>query len=187
MRTVCSMDKKYVVTFISAVLFVLPLLLVNTLQGASPVILKYDRSTIISNWQMRIESFLAKDVIPLIDLESSLKKKDGERYLKRTLTVMDRLGVALIAFDGYQAPKKYKLDRIRFGDFVALMDHDNRYGRAFRKGAVTIGVVVHSDCRRAGHGPGVTTIMTTETSLIKPVIDPRANIANILRIGTEAH
>ena len=82
--------------------------------------------------------------------------------------------------------KEYHLDKIRFGDFVALRDHDNRYGRAYRQGAVTIGVVVHSDCRRAGHGPGVTTIMTCETSLIEPVIDPRANIADLLGIGTEA-
>ena len=82
--------------------------------------------------------------------------------------------------------KQYKLDRIRFGDFVALMDHDNRYGRAFRKGAVSIGIVVHSDCLRAGHGPGVATIMTCKTPLIKPVIDPHANIADILKIGTAA-
>lgn len=81
--------------------------------------------------------------------------------------------------------KKYKLDKIRFGDFVALMDHDNRYGRAFRKGAVTIGIVVHSDCLRAGHGPGVATVMTCKSSLIKPVISPKANIAHILKIGTE--
>ncbi len=80
--------------------------------------------------------------------------------------------------------KKYKLDKIRFGDFVALMDHDNRYGRAYRQGAVTIGIVVHSDCRIAGHGPGVTTLMTCKTSLIKPVIDSKANIANLLKIGT---
>jgi hypothetical protein len=80
--------------------------------------------------------------------------------------------------------KKYKLDKIRFGDFVALMDHDNRYGRAYRQGAVTIGVVVHSDCLLAGHGPGVTTIMTCETSLIEPVIDPNANMADLLGIGT---
>jgi hypothetical protein len=78
----------------------------------------------------------------------------------------------------------YQLDKIRFGDFVALMDHDNRYGRAYRQGAVTVGVVVHSDCLRAGHGPGVTTIMTCATSLIEPVIDPRANIADLLGIGT---
>ena len=56
--------------------------------------------------------------------------------------------------------KKYKLDKIRFGDFVALMDHDNRFGRAYRQGAITIGVVVHSDCKVAGHGPGVTTLLS---------------------------
>jgi hypothetical protein len=81
---------------------------------------------------------------------------------------------------------KYGLDKIRFGDFVALMDHDNRYGRAYRQGAVTIGVVVHSDCLIAGHGPGVTTIMTCGTSLIEPVIDARANLADLLEIGTAA-
>jgi hypothetical protein len=82
--------------------------------------------------------------------------------------------------------KEYGLDKIRFGDFVALMDHDNRYGRAYRQGAVTIGVVVHSDCLIAGHGPGVTTIMTCKTSLIEPLIDPQANIADLLGIGTAA-
>ena len=82
--------------------------------------------------------------------------------------------------------EEYGLDKIRFGDFVALMDHDNRYGRAYRQGAITIGVVVHSDCLIAGHGPGVTTIMTCKTSLIEPVIDPQANIANLLGIGTAA-
>jgi hypothetical protein len=82
--------------------------------------------------------------------------------------------------------KQYKLDRLRFGDFVALLDHDNRYGRAYRQGAITIGVVVHSDCLLAGHGPGVTTIMTCPTRLIEPVLDPQANIANLLQIGTAA-
>ncbi|MBL6955646.1 MAG: DUF4438 domain-containing protein [Chlorobium phaeobacteroides] len=79
---------------------------------------------------------------------------------------------------------EYGLDKIRFGDFVALRDHDNRYGRAYRQGAVSIGVVVHSDCRVAGHGPGVTTVLTCASSLIKPVIDPAANIADRLGIGT---
>jgi hypothetical protein len=85
-----------------------------------------------------------------------------------------------------QTVAEYGLDKIRFGDFVALIDHDNRYGRAYRQGAVTIGVVVHSDCLVAGHGPGVTTIMTCGTSLIEPVIDPRANMADLLQIGTAA-
>jgi Domain of unknown function (DUF4438) len=80
--------------------------------------------------------------------------------------------------------KEYGIDKIRLGDFVALLDHDNRYGRAYRKGAVTIGIVVHSDCLEAGHGPGVTTLMTAASPLIVPVIDPEANIAELLGIGT---
>lgn len=82
--------------------------------------------------------------------------------------------------------REYGIDRIRFGDFVALMDQDNRYGRAYRKGAVSIGIVVHSDCLEAGHGPGVTTIMTCAESSIRPVIDPNANIADLLGIGSGA-
>jgi hypothetical protein len=57
---------------------------------------------------------------------------------------------------------------------------------AIIQGAATIGVVVHSGCRRAGHGPGVTTIMTCGTSLVEPIIDPSANMADLLGIGTPA-
>ena len=80
--------------------------------------------------------------------------------------------------------RKYKLDRIRFGDFVALLDQDNRYGRTHRKGAVTIGIVVHSDCKVAGHGPGVATLMSCSRGEIEPVVDAKAGIADVLRIGT---
>ncbi|NTU97555.1 MAG: DUF4438 domain-containing protein [Chlorobiaceae bacterium] len=80
--------------------------------------------------------------------------------------------------------REYGIDRIRFGDFVALLDHDNRFGRAYRKGAVTIGIVVHSNCLEAGHGPGVTTLMTSPSPRIRPVIDPGANIADLLGFGT---
>jgi len=79
--------------------------------------------------------------------------------------------------------KEYKLDKLKFGDFVALLDHDNSYGRAFVKGAVSIGIVVHSDCLLAGHGPGISTLMTCSTPLIEPVLDADANIANRLKIG----
>jgi len=82
--------------------------------------------------------------------------------------------------------EEYHLDKLRFGDFVALLDHDNRYGRDYHKGAISIGVVVHSNCILAGHGPGVTTLMTCATPLIHPVIDPRANLADLLGIGTPA-
>jgi hypothetical protein len=127
-------------------------------------------------------------------------KKSGDAVLEVPVTTIvpaacmgSGIGAAHVAKGDYdimtsdpESVEKYQLDKIRFGDFVALIDHDNRYGRAYRKGAVTVGVVVHSDCLIAGHGPGVTTIMTCETSLIKPVIDPQANIADLLGIGTAA-
>ncbi|MEO0096246.1 MAG: DUF4438 domain-containing protein [candidate division WOR-3 bacterium] len=79
--------------------------------------------------------------------------------------------------------KKLGLDKIKLGDFVAIMDHDNLYGRSFRKGAITIGIVIHGDCRYAGHGPGVSTLLTAAKPVIEPVISPNANIAKILKIG----
>jgi hypothetical protein len=79
--------------------------------------------------------------------------------------------------------KKHRIDKLKFGDFVALMNHDNVYGRSFRKGAVTIGIVIHGDCLLAGHGPGVSTLLSAKKPVIEPVIDPNANVARILKIG----
>ena len=79
--------------------------------------------------------------------------------------------------------KELGIDRIRFGDFVAIQDHDNAYGRTFRRGSVTIGIVMHSNCLLSGHGPGVTTLLTASTPLLKPKGDEGANIAEILSIG----
>ncbi len=79
--------------------------------------------------------------------------------------------------------KKHMLDKLHLGDFVALMDHDNIYGRSFRKGAITIGIVIHGDCRYAGHGPGVSTLLSAKRSIIEPIVDPNANISKILKIG----
>lgn len=79
--------------------------------------------------------------------------------------------------------KEIGLDRLRFGDFVAIEDHDNVFGRSYRKGAVTIGIVIHSDCKLAGHGPGVTTLISSSKPLIEPVIKKSANIADMFRIG----
>ena len=79
--------------------------------------------------------------------------------------------------------KELGLDKLRFGDVVAITDHDNVYGRSWRKGAVTVGVVIHSDCLVAGHGPGVTTLIASSRPLIVPKLSKHANIAEILRIG----
>jgi hypothetical protein len=78
--------------------------------------------------------------------------------------------------------KEYGLDDLRFGDLVAIMDTDHSYGRIYLKDAVSVGIVVHSDCVISGHGPGVTTLFTSTKGKIEPVIDPDANIASILKL-----
>jgi hypothetical protein len=69
------------------------------------------------------------------------------------------------------------LETLRFGDLVAVIDSDTRYGAAFRAGRVTIGVVVHSDSTVSAHGPGATVLLTGPASCLRPVRDERANIA----------
>ena len=76
--------------------------------------------------------------------------------------------------------KRLGLDKLKFGDLVLLQDCDNSYGRGYLKGAVSIGVVVHSDCVKAGHGPGITTIMVSKTSMIEGIINEEANIGNYM-------
>ena len=71
---------------------------------------------------------------------------------------------------------EYNLGTLRFGDFVAITDADHSFGRIYKTGAISIGVIVHSDCIISGHGPGVTTILTSSTGKIKPIIDESANL-----------
>jgi len=76
--------------------------------------------------------------------------------------------------------EEYGLEELRFGDLVAIIDADHSYGRIYRKGSVSVGIVTHSNCVVAGHGPGVTTLFTSKNGLIEPVLDEDANIARIL-------
>ena len=73
------------------------------------------------------------------------------------------------------------IDKLKFGDIVLLENSDNTYGLgAVRPGAVSIGVIIHSDCIKAGHGPGVTIIMSSKTPCIEGRITPDANIGNYM-------
>ncbi len=81
--------------------------------------------------------------------------------------------------------REYGLDDLRLGDLVAILDADHSYGRIYRKGAVSVGIVVHTNCVTSGHGPGVTTLFTSSTGRIIPKIDSKANIASILKLRTD--
>jgi len=77
---------------------------------------------------------------------------------------------------------EYGLEDLRFGDLVAIIDADHSFGRIYKKDAVSVGIIVHSDCVISGHGPGVTTLFTSTRGIIDPIIEADANIAKILKL-----
>jgi hypothetical protein len=76
--------------------------------------------------------------------------------------------------------REFGLDELRLGDVVAIADADNSFGRVYRTGAMTIAVVSHGMSYIAGHGPGVTTLLTSASGAVEPRIDAAANLATIL-------
>lgn len=79
--------------------------------------------------------------------------------------------------------KQHHLQHLKFGDLVAIIDHEATYGWSYQTGAVSIAVVVHGDSFLAGHGPGVQTLMTSREGRIEPVMGKQANLGYYLKIG----
>lgn len=79
--------------------------------------------------------------------------------------------------------EEHGLGDLKFGDIVAIMDHDATHGWSIKRGAVTIAVVTHGDSFLAGHGPGVCTMLTSREGLLEPVLNPDANLGRILKLG----
>ena len=77
---------------------------------------------------------------------------------------------------------RHRLGSLRYGDLVAVLDADNRFGRSRLEGFVSIGVIVHSESTVAGHGPGVVSLLSGPAAKLQPLIDPGANIASYLNI-----
>ena len=80
--------------------------------------------------------------------------------------------------------RRLGLNNLRFGDFVAIVDADTRYGRAFHQGFITVGIIVHSDSTTSGHGPGVVTLLTGNGRYLRPIKDRQANLASVLHLRT---
>ncbi len=79
--------------------------------------------------------------------------------------------------------EEHGLADLKLGDVVAIMDHDGTHGWTVKRGAVTIASVTHGDSYLAGHGPGVSTLLTSSTGKIRPVISPDANVGRYLKVG----
>lgn len=103
--------------------------------------------------------------------------------LGRSNSVMGDYDIQL--FDP-EARRCYGLGSLRIGDMVAIAHADNRFGRAYHSGFISIGIVVHADSTTAGHGPGVVTLLTGEGRWLEPLRDRRANLALLLSLRQPA-
>ncbi|HRD67775.1 MAG TPA: DUF4438 domain-containing protein [Candidatus Competibacter sp.] len=78
--------------------------------------------------------------------------------------------------------ERYRLGSLRFGDMVAIIHGDTRFGPIYRQGRTTIGVIVHGDSTVSGHGPGVTVLLSGPAQRLRPIYDPQANLAVIFNL-----
>jgi uncharacterized protein DUF4438 len=81
------------------------------------------------------------------------------------------------AYAGLGADLSLGLEALRIGDLVALDGADHRYGRGYRPGYLTIGVISTGQCMMFGHGPGPSTLLSGPASAFFLVDDVDANLA----------
>jgi Domain of unknown function (DUF4438) len=65
---------------------------------------------------------------------------------------------------------------LRLGDLVALTGIDARSNMGYRRGWVTIGVVVHGGSPLPGHGPGITPILTGPATALRAAADAEDHV-----------
>jgi hypothetical protein len=84
------------------------------------------------------------------------------------------------AYAGLGEDLSLGLEGLRVGDIVALADSDHRYGRGYRPGYLTIGVISTGQCMLFGHGPGPSTLMSGPAEAFALTDDRDANLSSWL-------
>jgi hypothetical protein len=81
------------------------------------------------------------------------------------------------AYAGLGEDLSLGLEGLRIGDIVAMADQDHRFGRGYREGWLSIGVISTGSCQLFGHGPGPSTIMSGPAAAFHLVDDRDANLS----------
>jgi Domain of unknown function (DUF4438) len=80
------------------------------------------------------------------------------------------------AYSGQGDDLSLGLESLRIGDVVALADQDHGYGRGWRPGWLTIGVISTGHCRLFGHGPGPSSLLSGPAEAFCLIDEPSANV-----------
>lgn len=65
---------------------------------------------------------------------------------------------------------------VALGDLVAVSDLDVRYNMGYRRGWVTVGIVVHGASPLPGHGPGITPLLTGPAAALEVHADAAGHV-----------
>ena len=65
---------------------------------------------------------------------------------------------------------------VALGDLVAVSDLDVRYNMGYRRGWMTVGIVVHGASPLPGHGPGITPLLTGPAGALRPHPDAAGHV-----------
>lgn len=84
------------------------------------------------------------------------------------------------AYAGMSDDLSLGLEGLRLGDLVVLADADHRFGRGWRPGYVTVGVISTGSCALFGHGPGPSSLLSGPAEDFEIVLDPAANLSTLL-------
>jgi hypothetical protein len=67
------------------------------------------------------------------------------------------------------------LARLALGDLVAVEDLDVRYNAGYRRGYLTVGIVVHGGSPQPGHGPGLMPLLCGPATAFELTVDETAH------------
>jgi hypothetical protein len=65
---------------------------------------------------------------------------------------------------------------VLLGDLVAVSDLDARFNLGYRRGWLTVGVIVHGASPLPGHGPGITPILTGPAEVLRAAPDQAGHV-----------
>lgn len=138
------------------------------------VLVKKAGPTLLHNWGLRVSADGRLQVPVVAKIPAHIMGSGAEltpEFVDQDLMTGDRAALA-----------EHGIDQLRLGDLVAVIDTDHRYGRGYKPGGVTIGLIMHGDSVMTGHGPGCQDMLVCAGGEIEPVLDPDANLAKILGI-----
>lgn len=111
------------------VVLVLLISLSGAAHGSGLIQLDYDKGELEARWKARIRSLLNAGKLPKIDMETSFQEKHLSKYVPEIFEVMNELGIALFAADGYQAGASNAHEGYRWSDYIrgVVNRHPDRF------------------------------------------------------------